>query len=701
MVDESTKKQSKGRFLATAANRRYLWIAALCAASLIASYYVRLAGVLVPASVFLPIHVILEASSIVVGFAVFVTGWFGYRQSGDTRDLFLGAVFLATGILDFVHTFTYQGMPYFFGATGVEKATTFWTIARLCTAVGLLAACFVNPKSRSKLLTPGVLLVGAVMLALTLAWLVLHQYPSSAALFYNVESKSLTGLKISAEYLIIAMFAATFILCTKKMGWEESKIVPLRSALLVAIFGEMAFTMYSSPFALTNFLGHLFKTWAYYLILGALFVSSIRRPYEELTATKEELMALYEDAREHRKEIEQSFARIGSALSSSIRLDEALGQIADLAIEMLHADCSVVASLPRGSNTHQISAQRGDTHIPGRAIDVAVATGKKAAKEEISSVLNNNLKDSGWIECHYKSDKCLRSIVCAPMYFEGEALGVVAVYGHQFDAFDEGDRKLLEGFASHAAVAIHNAMIYERESRIADVLQRTFVSPAEHVSEKFEIAQFYASAMEEAKVGGDFYDVIDLGNGKLGLVIGDVSGKGLAAAVHTAMAKYSMRAYLLEGHTPGKALALLDKTLTESTNIETFITIFCAVLDTRTGDFAYASGGHEPALYCRGDSAITALDSTGPAVGLGIGIAHRDESIRLEPGSVLLMYTDGVTEARRGHSFLGTEGVSQRLVACSRESSEDIARRIYQAAVEHSQGEVKDDIAILVVKAIQ
>jgi serine phosphatase RsbU (regulator of sigma subunit) len=464
------------------------------------------------------------------------------------------------------------------------------------------------------------------------------------------------------------------------------------------MFAEVAFTMYGSPFALTNFLGHMYKTVSYYLILGALFVSSIRWPYQELSNAKEQLQVLYADAQDHRREIEQSFARIGSALSSSIRLDEALGQIADLAIGMLHAECSVVSSLPQGYSGHQISAQRGDTHAAGRAIEVAINVGKDAIKQQASSIINNNLQASGWIECDYKQHDCLRSMVCAPMFFDGDALGVIAIYSHEFNAFEEGDRKLLDAFASHAAVAIHNAMIYERESRIADVLQRTFLSPGQLVSEGFEIAHVYASAMAEAQVGGDFYDIIDLGSGKMGLVLGDVSGKGLAAAVHTAMAKYSLRAYLQEGHSPASALALLNRTITESTSIETFITLFCAVLDTGTHELIYASAGHEPAIYAADDSYAT-LDSTGPAVGLGIELGYEDKQLVMQSGSVLMLYTDGVSEARRGRTFLGTEGIGEHVKAHRRNTSEDLAKGLYEAAVEFAGGDMRDDIAILAVRA--
>jgi len=632
----------------------------------------------------------------VVSFAVFVTGWFGYRQTRNTRDLFLGIVFLATGMIDFVHTFTYQGMPDFLGAAGVEKATAFWTIARFTAAVGLLAASFVDSRSQSRLLSRWALLAAAVVYVGTAIGLVIGFSPASGKLFYN---HGLTPLKIATEYIVIAMYAIAFLLVSEKRGWGSSVVRPLRSALLLAMFAELAFTLYVSPYSTMNFLGHIFKTTSYYLILGALFVSSVRRPYEQLSSATEELQALYQDAREHRKEIERSFARIGSALSSSIRLEEALDRIADLAMDMLHADCAVVMSSATVGDRHGLAAQRGECHEPERPLEVAAELSELAERQK-ATVLNNDLGAAGLIECCYDSPTCLRSAVCAPMVYEGKTLGVIAIYSHAVDAFDEGDAKLIEAFAAHAAVATHNAISYEHESRIADVLQKSLLTPAALQVGGFEIAHVYASALDEALVGGDFYDVLEVGEGRVAVVVGDVSGKGLAAAVHTALAKYALRAYLIEGHSPAAALALLSKAIGESTDIETFVTLFCGVLDTGTGRMQWASAGHEPALYCEVDRCAE-LGATGPALGVGLEGNYEEREQAFVPGSVLLVYTDGISEARRDGVMFGTQRIAEELSACREKGSEDVAQCVHRSVLTFADGDVRDDVAILAVKAME
>ncbi|MGB9620531.1 MAG: SpoIIE family protein phosphatase, partial [Armatimonadota bacterium] len=395
------------------------------------------------------------------------------------------------------------------------------------------------------------------------------------------------------------------------------------------------FTLYLSPYAWINALGHVLKTCSYLLILNALFVSAIRRPYEELARARDELQSLYLDAREHRAEMERSFARIGSALSSSLELEEALDLIAELAEGMLHVDCAVVISVDRFGEAAGVSSQRGVCHKVDRPKEITRVLAQRVLAERATLVVDD-VESTGLVNCDFQDPRCLRSAVCAPMIHEDLVLGVIAVYSYRKSAFEEGDVKLLEGFASHAAVAVHNAISYRRESRIADVLQRTFLSMSPMGADRFEIAQVYQPATDEALVGGDFYDVYETSDGKIALVIGDISGKGLTAAVHTAMVKFTLRAYLNEGHPPARALKLLNRAIERLIEPETFVTIFAGVLDSATGELTYANAGHEPPLYSCTDSDLT-LPSTGLPLGVDPESDYEEGRIVLEPGCVLLL----------------------------------------------------------------
>ena len=665
--------------------------------AMIAADRLGLYGASIPKNYYIPIHLILELSSIVVSFAVFATGWFGYKQTKNTQDLLIAATFLATGAIDLVHTLSYTGMPNFLSMNTPGLAAAYWLTARMTVGIGLLAASLTSPHCKSRWLSPRSL-IGLSLLLVAGSTILFTVYDTIVgnSLFTQI-GRPPTALKIGLEYLIIAIYAAVFLTLSQRRGWDRSVITTMRSALIVAVFAELAFTLYISPFAWMNALGHVFKTAAYYLILNALFVSAIQKPHTQLSDAKEELQALYLDAKEHRREIEGSFSRIGSALSSSLKLDEALDLIAELTAEMLHVNCSIVASLDKGGDGVRVAAQRGGCHEAHRPIDLTLQVGKRAI-EERKTIIINDIKSTGLVTCTYTNPQCLRSMVCTPMIYEDDILGIIAIYSHTSEAFEDGDAKLLEAFAIHAAVAIHNAISYERESKIANVLQMSIIGSPTIISDSFEIAQVYVPAMNEALVGGDFYDVIKLANDKIGLVIGDVSGKGLKAAVHTAMAKYSLRAFITEGHSPGAALTLLNKTIDEFTESDTFITMFFATLDLKTGELVYANAGHEPPIYIS-KGAYHTLVSTGPALGLGISIDHSEGNLLLGSNDILLMYTDGISEARHGNEFLGTDGIGEKLISCDINSSDDIAKYVYDAAVAFAKGVLRDDAAILAVRA--
>jgi len=648
---------------------------------------------------FIPLHLMLELSSIVVSFAVFATGWYGYRQSGNLRDLVIGVTFFTTGAEDLIHTMTYKGMPDFLGINTPGKAAAYWLLARVVVGIGLLSASFVNPQARSRrmhavaLFSASIALIGAAIALFTV-----YGDTVGTALYTRTGSPP-TVLKSAIELLAIGLYIGAFVVISPKRGWENSVVVDLRSAMIIAVFAEIAFMLYLTPFGWVNALGHVYKTVAYYLILSALFASAIRKPYEQLAQARDELQLLYEDAHAHREEMERSFANIGSALSSSLKLEEALDLIANLIADMHHVNCSVVVSLDRTGTKAEIAVQKGTCHKEEQPIEATLKVGRQAI-ENGKSIIIDKLADTGLVSCDFTTDTCLRSMACAPMILEGRPLGLVAVFSYEESAFEKGDAKLLEGFASHAAVAIGNALSYERESRIANVLQKSILTSPSLKTDRFEIAQVYQPASDEALVGGDFYDIFELKDNKIGLVIGDVSGKGLTAAVHTAMVRYTLRAYAEEGHSPGTIMQLLNRLVGKYMEGDAFVTMFFGLLDTETGSLVYASAGHEPPIYMCNSTGLT-LPATGPALGAGIELDYEEGALKLEKGCTLLLYTDGISEARKGDEFLGVEGIADRLLTCKEAAIGDVARCIHSAAIEFAGGDLRDDAAILSVRALR
>ncbi len=291
------------------------------------------------------------------------------------------------------------------------------------------------------------------------------------------------------------------------------------------------------------------------------------------------------------------------------------------------------------------------------------------------------------------------AILALPLTQRGETIGVLTLLAPGGHEFTRPEQRLAGSIASVAAAALTRAQIFEREQRIAETFQRTFLPQVPEQVGQFELAHQYAAALDEARVGGDFYDVFQVPDGRLALVIGDVSGKGLGAAVHTAMAKYLLRGFAHGSPEPAAVLEQVNDALCFYVPDNMFVTLFFGLLDTSTGLLYYANAGHEPPLlWSRSTGRVRSLASTGRALGFVRGGDFLCEEAALEPGDVLVMYTDGVTEARNGGRLFDVSGVRDAVREAAGQSAARVAELIETRAREHAGGRLTDDIALLVVR---
>ncbi|MEN6521509.1 MAG: GAF domain-containing SpoIIE family protein phosphatase [Armatimonadota bacterium] len=240
---------------------------------------------------------------------------------------------------------------------------------------------------------------------------------------------------------------------------------------------------------------------------------------------------------------------------------------------------------------------------------------------------------------------------------------------------------------------------YEREHLIADTFQRALITDVARDLPGLSIDGKYLPALKEAEIGGDFYDVFDLADGKLAIVVGDVSGKGLRAAVHMSTAKNMLRAYAHEDPDPCYVIERLNQAMCTYTPENLFVTIFYGVLDPVKRTLVYSNAGHdEPVLYRYSSNSVITLDVTGRAVGIIRQSGYDTRFLRLEPGDVLLIYTDGITDARNNGHFFGIEGVSRVLIKNAGKKERAIADAVFEAASAAAAGDLRDDAAVLLIK---
>ena len=287
-----------------------------------------------------------------------------------------------------------------------------------------------------------------------------------------------------------------------------------------------------------------------------------------------------------------------------------------------------------------------------------------------------------------------------PLIARGQRLGTLAVGRHQRHRHDPDEVSVLEDVARRAALAIENARIHAERRRVAQTLQQSLLPPVLPLVEGIGFAAEYVPTGDEAEVGGDFYDVVPLPDGRWLVVIGDVSGKGVQAAAVTGLVRDVIRVLVGDGKPLPEVLARLNETLVERGGGR-YCTLALAAVGPGGGeqlDVALHLAGHDRPVLLRGKGGAEFVGTGGTALGLLDSIATPTAAVPLGPGDALIFYTDGVTERRRGRELFGTERLRDAAAPLAGYSADVTAARLRATAIGFSVEAPRDDIAILVLR---
>jgi anti-sigma regulatory factor (Ser/Thr protein kinase)/putative methionine-R-sulfoxide reductase with GAF domain len=288
-------------------------------------------------------------------------------------------------------------------------------------------------------------------------------------------------------------------------------------------------------------------------------------------------------------------------------------------------------------------------------------------------------------------ERGVQALLGVPLVVEGSVIGVLHVGSLAPREFGTADAVVLELAAARAAPAIERARLFaalEGEHRGAVALQRSLLPERLPDLVDTTVAARYLPARDE--VGGDWYDVVTLPAGRIGLAIGDVAGHGVRAAALMGQMRTALRAYALENHAPAVVLELLDRML-RATRERAMATVVYAVIDSETGRVTYASAGHPPPVLVDENGARLLEPATGPPVGTVVDSAYEEAETELRAGETLLLYTDGLIEVRGEALDVGLA----RLVDAAEgiTSPHTLCERILEALV--APEGASDDIAVV------
>jgi serine phosphatase RsbU (regulator of sigma subunit) len=245
---------------------------------------------------------------------------------------------------------------------------------------------------------------------------------------------------------------------------------------------------------------------------------------------------------------------------------------------------------------------------------------------------------------------------------------------------------------AHLSAALH------RERVISRTLQTAFVPQSLPECPGYALAAAYHPALGEAEVGGDFYDAFRLPGDRIGLLLGDVAGKGVGAAVYASMARYMARAYALQCEAPAEVMARVNDALCDSIEDPgVFVTAFYAVLEPATGVLRGTAAGHWPAVLVRRQ---TEEVGGGRSLALGIcpGAAYQEFCLELQPGEGFLLYTDGLVEIGTDDPIEHLAQVRALVAGRRRESPQNWVERLHADALRRSGGLLRDDLTLLAVR---
>ncbi len=403
-----------------------------------------------------------------------------------------------------------------------------------------------------------------------------------------------------------------------------------------------------------------------------------------------------------------------STLLATLDFSATLQALAQLSVRSLADWCSVAVVNADGSDVQRVAIAHVDPIKDARAqqlrdrhphdpsattgVPAVIRTGEPQLAPVVDEAFLRGMATSdGYAEL--VADLGFTSAMVVPLTARGRTLGAITFGSGPTRTYGEEDLRVAVDLARRAALALDNARAYETQREIAGTLQRSLLPPALPEVAHFSVAATYKTPGDTVLVGGDFYDLFPLRGPGWGIAIGDVQGKGSGAATLTALARYTVRAGALTLRNPKQVLRTLnDAVLRESS--DRFLTIALLTLQpARDGLRArLCLAGHpKPFVVRAATGEVEQMGRAGTLLGVVPEVDLAVVTFDLRPGDLIVLFTDGLIEARRDGEQFGNHGVREVLASCAGLSPGQVISALEEAVTIFGRGEPRDDMAILVL----
>lgn len=458
-----------------------------------------------------------------------------------------------------------------------------------------------------------------------------------------------------------------------------------------------------------------------YRLVGVISDITERRRAEE---TREALLTREQRARVEAEQARERLAVLAEAsarFSGSLDPEVILASLPEFCVPLL-ADVCLVDVFDDQGRLHEATAAAADVaslvdvrELRRRRAELGGVGGiwsEREVAERAGSILQSELTDTQFVAAAADADHLAlfrrfgaRSSIVVPLVARDRVVGVLTVIVNRPGRTYGADHlALVEELAARAALALDNARLFDSRNRVARSLQAALLPPALPEIDRLGLAARYRVAEGDIEIGGDFYDVIEVGPRAWGVVVGDVCGRGPDAAALTGLMRHSVRTAVVREQRPSRVLAQTNDAVLDQIDDARFCTAayLRIELDDAPGAavrVSASSAGHPRPAVLRADGRAELIDCAGLLLGVVPSPTLVDAELLLGPGDAVVLYTDGVTEARRGRELFGEARLVATLEALAGADADGIAAGL-EDAVSRYQDDASDDIAILVVQAL-
>ena len=439
-------------------------------------------------------------------------------------------------------------------------------------------------------------------------------------------------------------------------------------------------------------------------VLGGTKASSVATLLSHLANREYEKKTLSVETLERYKEINLLYT-ISQKMASCLHPQEVAQLVIEEAQKLIKASSASVMLLNKDTNILEMIAGFGTAS----SSNLVLSPGEGVAGDVFITGKGVIINDVRTAPEFVERENTISSLICIPLQVEEETFGVMNISNKEPTLYTAGDLKLATALATQAAVSIENARLHAeqlererivKELEIARDIQQSLLPNSTPIVEGAEVV---AMSLPAKEVGGDFYDFIPVSERHLGVVIADVSGKGVPAALFMALSRALMRANSLHEPEVSQAVIQTNRLILDCATSGLFVTLFYAIIDTQQRRLRYVSGGHNPPiLFKKASNDVHLLEADGIALGVLDEIELEEKEEELKEGDVIVLYTDGVTESinPRDEEF-GEERLIQLIKDHHTLSANELIQKITDVVMAFTEDEPQfDDFTLMIVKIV-